>query len=169
MILCKYQLKGSMRVFTQLSKTKSVCGVILCYTCQTNFSCQELDRCPFHHKEIKRRNDKQKKTWIKNKCLYRSTSLQLVKKSILSKTTEHRLKVNKSSTKKRHLMKYCEHCSLFNQLRYIGDHNYRSFSKVSADNHRHLIYVFNYVYDFETLEWLENNKLSDLHVLSFFW
>ena len=60
MILCKYQLKGSMRAFTHSFPKKSVCGVILCYTCQSNFGCEDLDRCPFHHKVIKSRTEKLK-------------------------------------------------------------------------------------------------------------
>ena len=54
-------------------------------------------------------------------------------------------------------MKYCKHCSLFNRLGYTGDNDYRSFCNVSTDDHRHLKYVFNNVYDFESLEWLEKN------------
>ena len=53
--LCEYTLKNSyikMKPKSTRSRkknTRSICGVMICYNCHSNFGCTLLNRCPLHH------------------------------------------------------------------------------------------------------------------------
>ena len=154
-VLCHHVLKGSMRVQKSGTKNKSICGMILCYKCQSYFGCDQIDLCPLHHR-TKPSNIQQHNIWLDTIKGYKICSIAL------SNNINNTEKFQKKPT-----MSYCKHCCLLKEVKYTKNPNYVYFNTMQLSSPKFLRFVYNNEYDIRHLQWMINNDLHKDQICPF--
>lgn len=154
-VLCEHVLKGSLRVNKTGSKKKSICGMILCYQCQSYFGCDQIDYCPLHHR-TKSMSHQQHNAWLKKTRDYKICSVAL-----------NMNVYEKIPPKNKAMMSFCRHCSLLKEAKYTKNPNYVYFNTLHLSSHKFLKYIYNNAYDIRHMQWMIENGLHKEHICPF--
>lgn len=180
MCLCEYTLKDSFmklkpkqtRSKKKGNKPKSICGVMLCYNCHSNFGCTLLNRCPLHHHDEELVYQESEKTaQVEKKEKQRKESIQMAITDSYSKSIDALKKrtffcqdiydtdVTNSS--------YCAHCKLLNNSPdgYIHE-TFQVANLRLRDPAFHEIFINN-VYDVRNFRCFHRQGLTNLPICPF--